>query len=706
MFPNYPGAEHPIPRGRRKLQSRRLRDRGSARRQRDHARGLLRARLFRHERRRRRQPGRGDRRAPGDARLRLPVHRRSARRSTNACDVTTRHPGPDWLAPDPTTARCSWDPTDPASVADQPRAERVQAFYLVNRFHDHLATAADRLHDARTSSPAARAATTPSSQRRRRRRRPARRRPDDDHINNANMSTPPDGGRPRCRCTCSSDDPASLPFRNINGGDSPAIVWHEYTHGLSNRLVTYADGSGALSSRHAGAMGEAWSDWYALDLLHRDGLETDDRDARRGRHRHLHRRRFALARFEPIDCPRRRRRRRAARAASTPAPAASLSVTSGKRLRRPEVHADGEIWAQTLWDLRTADRRPAARRRARQAEELVTEGMRLSPPEPSFLDMRNAILAADVGDRRRDRDLIWDVFAGAAWASSPASLDAQRHRAGRGLQPPAGPGAPTGTSPAPSPRADTGLPLAGVQRRLRRSHDGPGVPRLPAPATSARTARYTLTSGRPARYGELVFERRAATTASSATSSVTRGRDARAERRAAARLGVAQRRRRRRRTSTTTPARPFGCGARELIDQTQGVGWSPFNPASRRPGQPRRRAADARSSAAGGDRHQRFGMDPSNTCGDGPTATTKDYRSRPRPTARRSRSPSTGSVHAGRRATGSTSSRRRERHGVRFVRLTLLSPQDDGAGDSGADSSTSPSSRSSAARATCCRAAR
>ena len=58
-------------------------------------------------------------------------------------------------------------------------------------------------------------------------------------------------------------------FRNINGGDDAGTVWHEYTHGLSNRLVTNDDGSGALSTPHGGAMGEAWSDWYALDFLHR-----------------------------------------------------------------------------------------------------------------------------------------------------------------------------------------------------------------------------------------------------------------------------------------------------------------------------------------------------------------------------------------------------------------------------------------------------
>ena len=75
------------------------------------------------------------------------------------------------------------------------------------------------------------------------------------------------------------------------------------------------------------------------------------------------------------------------------------------------MHDDGEIWAQTLWDLRTAIGSADARR-------LITQGMRLSPPEPSFLDMRNAILQADAAAGGALRTQIWTVFAAAAWAST------------------------------------------------------------------------------------------------------------------------------------------------------------------------------------------------------------------------------------------------------------------------------------------------
>ena len=55
----------------------------------------------------------------------------------------------------------------------------------------------------------------------------------------------------------------------------------------------------------------------------------------------------------------------------------------------PEVHGSGEIWGQTLWDIRTALGHNVA-------DTLITRAMSLSPAEPSFLDMRNAIIQADL----------------------------------------------------------------------------------------------------------------------------------------------------------------------------------------------------------------------------------------------------------------------------------------------------------------------
>ncbi len=77
------------------------------------------------------------------------------------------------------------------------------------------------------------------------------------------------------------------------------------------------------------------------------------------------------------------------------------------------MHADGEIWTATLWELR---KKLVAQYGQAQGSEvaarLVTDAMPLSAPDPSFLDMRDAILAADTDRYHGDNtDTIWTVFA-------------------------------------------------------------------------------------------------------------------------------------------------------------------------------------------------------------------------------------------------------------------------------------------------------
>ena len=130
----------------------------------------------------------------------------------------------------------------------------------------------------------------------------------------------------------------------------------------------------------------------------------------------------------------------------------------------PEVHADGEIWGQTLWELR---QRLVAQEGSEAAgsdlaEQLITDGMRLSPPEPSFLDMRNAILQADVGaSGGANRELLWSVFATRGMGYFAGALDANDIDPQQDFATPPGPGAPTGTIAGKLTDADSGLPVAG-----------------------------------------------------------------------------------------------------------------------------------------------------------------------------------------------------------------------------------------------------
>ena len=83
--------------------------------------------------------------------------------------------------------------------------------------------------------------------------------------NSANFSTPADGIRPRAQFFVWT---SSTPARD--GALDAQIVLHEFTHGLSNRLIGNATG---LTGNMARGMGEGWSDFFALALL---SEPTDD----------------------------------------------------------------------------------------------------------------------------------------------------------------------------------------------------------------------------------------------------------------------------------------------------------------------------------------------------------------------------------------------------------------------------------------------
>lgn len=261
---------------------------------------------------------------------------------------------------------CTWNALNRQTNRQQ---NAVQAFYLANRFREHVAAAPINFS---FGSDQLQLETN-----------------DGGGTNNANMYTPPVGRSPRMQMYLWS----GTRYRSINSGDDASILFHEYAHGLTGRLVTFPDGVGALSSWQAGAMGEGWSDFYAKDFIVSQGWETDT--ATPGE---IHMGVYSDAvknsiRSSALDCP-------AGSAGDCPGYTYGDFADGG-----PEVHYDGEIWAQTLWDLRRA--LPAG-----EALRLVTAALRLSPPEPSFLDMRNAILLADEASGGTRRAAIWTVFAG------------------------------------------------------------------------------------------------------------------------------------------------------------------------------------------------------------------------------------------------------------------------------------------------------
>ena len=123
------------------------------------------------------------------------------------------------------------------------------------------------------------------------------------------------------------------------------------------------------------------------------------------------------------------------------------------------MHADGEIWGQTLWDLRTA-------LGSRTTEILVTRAMELSPANPSFLDERNAILQADlVGNGGANRDTIWKRLRPPRHGLLRRRSRRRRRHPGRGLPAAADGEEVRASSTASSPTTRHGPALAGRPSR-------------------------------------------------------------------------------------------------------------------------------------------------------------------------------------------------------------------------------------------------
>jgi extracellular elastinolytic metalloproteinase len=499
---------------------------------------------------------------------------------------------------------CSWDSFDngrfpgPVGWNANRRQNAVQVFYFVNNFHDYLrndpsigfgATSTEGfegtdevLAHASDGANIGGGILGPNM-------------PDDFHVNNANMFTPPNGQAPTMQMylftsfDVFSDDPTA----DANGGDDASVVYHEYTHGLSNRLITYSNGWGALDAHQSGSMGEGWSDWYAMDYLVEEGFapDTPASDVILGAYLGNGN---SIFRSKALDCP----------VAPDPCDGytyGDLGTISGSG---PEVHDDGEIWGQTLWDLREhADVGVAA------ARALVTEGMRLSPPNPSFLDMRNAILLADSAMGGADRAHIWELFRARGMGYFAATRDANDTRPIESFEPLPVPGE-TGTLKGVVRDPDAGnTPVAGARVWIPGNSDGlqavtgsngayliADVPAGTYPLIRVSRSRYDAQEAH-----DVIITNGAETTRNF---SIRRDWSART---AGARI-----------TSFTPPDyAEFGCGPAGAIDQSGNTGWASDTPP------PSRQITVKLPSFVD---VKAFAVDPGATCGDPENAALGRFR--------------------------------------------------------------------------------
>ncbi|MBO0356972.1 T9SS-dependent M36 family metallopeptidase [Hymenobacter sp. BT186] len=192
----------------------------------------------------------------------------------------------------------------------------------------------------------------------------------------------------------------SAPRRD--GDFDNGIVAHEYGHGISGRLTGGAANATCLNN--AEQMGEGWSDFFALWMTTKPGdLGTTPRGI------------GTYASYEPTTGFGIRTQMYSTNMALNDLTYADLGASP-----YTAVHAIGEIWAATLWDLNWAligrygynNDLKALTGGNNVALRLVIEGLKLQGCRPGFLDGRNGILKADSAlNNAANSALIWQVFA-------------------------------------------------------------------------------------------------------------------------------------------------------------------------------------------------------------------------------------------------------------------------------------------------------
>ncbi|WP_294231469.1 M36 family metallopeptidase [Prosthecobacter sp.] len=249
---------------------------------------------------------------------------------------------------------------------------------------------------------------------------------DGSGTNNANFSTPVDGGRGRMQMYNWTS-----PTPDRDGSFEAEVVLHEYGHGVSNRLVGGPSVTiSALSSR---GMGEGWSDFYGQALTAQASDNPHGNWSRAAWSRYLTSgwysdnyyygaRRYSYSTdmlknphtLKDIDpnqvdwhtsVPR------------NPTYAATQDAT--------QVHYQGTVWCVALWDVRTnLILKHGFATGNERALFLVTEGMKYTAANPNFIQARDGILQAAMVNHPGDLGEVWTAFAKRGMgdgATAPAS---------------------------------------------------------------------------------------------------------------------------------------------------------------------------------------------------------------------------------------------------------------------------------------------
>jgi subtilase family serine protease len=204
--------------------------------------------------------------------------------------------------------------------------------------------------------------------------------------NNATFLPEPEGTSPVISmflwdgAGCWSQDVDGDGSEDIDGDYDSDIVYHEFHHGVAFRLNPQFTGP------EAGAIGEGGGDFFAYSI---NGDTSLAEYSHPGGIRTINGKTYA-----------------------------SWFCLFGFVC---EVHSNGEIWANLLWDTRERFRTDlvggSEAAAINEAHQLYIDGLKLSPPAPTMLDMRDAMLLADAhrnpgSPNSQNYCRLWESFAG------------------------------------------------------------------------------------------------------------------------------------------------------------------------------------------------------------------------------------------------------------------------------------------------------
>ncbi|MFA1550378.1 M36 family metallopeptidase [Actinomadura chokoriensis] len=228
---------------------------------------------------------------------------------------------------------------------------------------------------------------------------------------NANQITPPDGTPAVSNMYLWQPIAGAFYPPCVDGDFDMSVIGHEYSHAISGRMIGGPDAG--WSGPQAGAMNESTSDLFAMEYLNEHGFRAP------GRTPYVT---GAYVTGEPRSGIRNYDMSR------SPLNYGDL----GYDLVGTQVHADGEIWSATQFDLRQAfvgrygagsaslqrkcadgavpvDECPGNRRWAQLSFDAL---LLMATGAVSYVDHRNALLAADtIRFGGKDHAMMWKVFA-------------------------------------------------------------------------------------------------------------------------------------------------------------------------------------------------------------------------------------------------------------------------------------------------------